>query len=74
MTPVEMIVVFMLLSIIAALVVFLFLRKCTTEEVKTSEIETMYDYTPGVPPPKSIPAVGTTGSMSGMNTWSFLWG
>jgi hypothetical protein len=70
MTPVEMIVVFVLLSIIAALVVFLFLRKCTTEEVKTSEIETMYDYTPGVPPPKSIPV---TGSMSGMNKWSFLW-
>jgi hypothetical protein len=38
--------------------------------VKTSEIDTMYDYTPGVPPPKSIPV---TGKMSGEQKWSFLW-
>lgn len=73
MTPVEMMVVLVLLSIIAALTVFLFMRKCTPEEEKSAEIETMYDYTPGVPPPKSLPAVNTSGPVSGESNWSFLW-
>ena len=65
-----MIVVFVMILIIAALSTILFLRKCAPEQPKSAEIETMYDYTPGVPPPKTIPV---TGKMSGEQKWSFLW-
>jgi hypothetical protein len=70
MISAEMIAVFVLLLIIAALTAFLILRKCAPEQPKSAELETMYDYTPGVPPPKTIPV---TGKMSGEQKWSFLW-
>ncbi len=66
------VVLFFLLLIIGALVAVLLLRKCD-QKTESSEIETMYDYTPGVPPPKAIPNT-QSGQMSGNSNWSFLWG
>lgn len=69
MTPVELSAIFVLLSIIAVLTTFLIMRRCKQEE-PTAELETMYDYTPGVPPPKAIRSDAKSGASS---KWSFLW-
>lgn len=73
MTPVEAVVFGLLVCMIALLTLFIFIRRCkVTQEMQgTSEIETMYDYSPGIPPPKSISDADR--KMIIGSSWSFLW-
>lgn len=75
MTPEEIVVFFFLLIIISALIGFITYRELSKpkEQTGTSEIETMFDYDPGLPPPKSIS--DTTSNVNQVGSqWSFLWG
>lgn len=75
MTPMETFSFFALLVIIIALVVFIVYRELNKpkQETGSSEIETMFDYSPGIPPPKSIS--DTTSNVNQIGSrWSFLWG
>lgn len=75
MTPEEIGVVIFLLIIISALIGFITYREMSKpkQSTGTSEIETTFDYKPGVPPPKSIS--DTTSNVNQVGSqWSFLWG
>jgi hypothetical protein len=75
MTPEETAVFFFLLIIISALIGFITYRELSKkpdEQTGTSEIETMFDYNPGLPPPKSISDTSNVNQVG--SQWSFLWG
>lgn len=74
MTPTETFSFLALLLIIIGLIVFIVFREqIKPKEEGTSEIETMFDYKPGIPPPKAIS--DTTSNVNQIGSqWSFLWG
>lgn len=75
MNTVEWVVMILLLIAVVGLGIYVITKECPPcVDKKTPEIDTMYTYTPGVPPPKTINTMelNAQGEQVGSG-WNFLW-